>query len=216
MEASSPTTRYPNPGQGEWRPEPRTGGAQAQPHLRTASQVSVDHLLLLASVSLPVKRAAGGRRLQFSGCLLQAGGGLSRALPIPVPQCQGYIHRSPYQTAPPAASVPHPQPASPSRSPSPSRSLTLLGQVAQVVELPGEGAIGGVVARHRLVGARVPPPAAPGSPAPGARAVVCGAGGASGGPGQQQQEQRHPGPPALPGRSCHRCAPIPQPGRSGP
>lgn len=71
------------------------------------------------------------------------------------------------------------------------------------------------MARRRLVRAHVPPRAAPGSTATGARAVVRRAGGAGGGPGQQQQEQRRPGSPALPAPLRHRCAQIPQPGRCG-
>lgn len=71
------------------------------------------------------------------------------------------------------------------------------------------------MARHCLVRARVPSRASPGSPAPRARAVVRGAGIAGSDPRQQQsQEQWYPGraPQGLP---RHRCARIPQPGRSG-
>lgn len=128
--------------------------------------------------------------------------------------CVGILTSS----SPPPPLLPPPPsatPGVPSRSLSCSRSLTLLGQVAQVIELPGEGAVGGVVARHRLVGTCVPPRAAPGSSAPRARAVIRRTGNAGGGTRQQQQEQRLPGPRALPGRPRHRCAQTPQPGRSG-
>lgn len=64
------------------------------------------------------------------------------------------------------------------------------------------------MARDRLVGDRVPPCAASGSPAPRARAVVRRASGAGGGPRQQQPKQRRPGPGALPGRPRHRYARI--------
>lgn len=82
----------------------------------------------------------------------------------------------------PGSARPPPPARPPSRTAAPRR--TLLGEVAQVVELAGEGAVRGVVVRPRrllalLPAARLPPPAA----------LLRRAGG---GAGQEQQQQQPP------------------------